>query len=136
MITGDHAETARAIGRGLGITTEDDPIITGAELAAMNEDVLRDRVQDVSIYARTSPQDKLRIVHALRHRGEVVAVTGDGVNDAPALKAADLGIAMGRGGTDVAREAADMVLADDAFGSIYAAVDEGRVTFDNVRKTS
>jgi Ca2+-transporting ATPase len=136
MITGDHAGTARAIGEELGIAEEGDPVISGAELSALDDEQLAERVKESPVYARTSAQDKLRIVHALRRRGEVVAVTGDGVNDAPALKAADLGIAMGKSGTDVAREAADMVLADDAFGSIYAAVEEGRVTFDNVRKTS
>jgi Ca2+-transporting ATPase len=136
MITGDHAATARAVGRELGIAEEGDSILAGADIAALDDDALTERVGDTHIYARTSPQDKLRIVHALRRRGEVVAVTGDGVNDAPALKAADLGVAMGKSGTDVAREASDMVLADDAFPSIYAAVEEGRVTFDNVRKTS
>jgi calcium-translocating P-type ATPase len=136
MITGDHAATARAIGRELGIAGEDAPVMTGAELAAIDDDALRERVGAVPIYARVAPEQKLRIVQALRARGEVVAVTGDGVNDAPALKAADIGIAMGRSGTDVAREAADMVLADDNFVSIYAAVEEGRVTFDNLRKVT
>jgi Ca2+-transporting ATPase len=136
MITGDHAETARAIGRDLGIAAEDEPVLSGAEIAALDDEALRRRVREIAIYARASPQDKLRVVEALRSQGEIVAVTGDGVNDAPALKAADLGIAMGRSGTDVAREASDMILTDDAFVSIYAAVEEGRVTFENVRKVS
>jgi Ca2+-transporting ATPase len=102
----------------------------------MSDEELRDRAGEISVYARVSPEHKLRVVRALRHRGEVVAVTGDGVNDAPALRAADIGIAMGRSGTDVAREASDMVLTDDNFVSIYAAVEEGRVTFDNLRKVT
>ena len=136
MITGDHAITARAIAAGLGIGRPDGPVLTGADLAGMDDAALGGRVEDVSVFARASPEDKLRIVRSLQGRGHVVAVTGDGVNDAPALKAAAIGIAMGRGGTDVAREAADMVLADDNFVSIVAAVDEGRVTFDNVRKVT
>jgi magnesium-transporting ATPase (P-type) len=135
MVTGDHAETARAIGRALEIAT-DDEVLTGADLAVMDDDTLAGRIGTVSIYARVAPEQKLRIVKALRLRGEVVAMTGDGVNDAPALKAADIGVAMGRSGTDVAREASDMVLADDNFISIYAAVEEGRVAFDNVRKVT
>jgi Ca2+-transporting ATPase len=134
MITGDHALTARAIGRELGIVTPDAPALTGADLDRISDGALREHVQETSIYARVTPEHKLRVVEALRAHGEVVAVTGDGVNDAPALRAADIGIAMGRGGTDVAREAADIVLADDNFVSIYAAVAEGRVTFDNLRK--
>ena len=136
IITGDHAQTAAAIGRELGIAGDGAPILTGADLASMDDEVLRQRVKEVSIYARAAPEDKLRVVRALRSHGEVVAVTGDGVNDAPALKAADIGIAMGKSGTDVAREASDMVLADDNFVSIYAAVEEGRITFDNVRKVT
>ncbi|MGQ9571709.1 MAG: cation-translocating P-type ATPase [Dehalococcoidia bacterium] len=136
MITGDHVATARAIAKELNIAGDEAPALSGSELAAMDEETLRERAQEVSIYARAAPEHKLRVVRALRHRGEVVAVTGDGVNDAPALKAADIGIAMGKSGTDVAREASDMVLADDNFVSIYAAVEEGRVTFDNVRKVT
>jgi Ca2+-transporting ATPase len=136
MITGDHAITARAIAQDLGIAGRDAPICTGSDLAHLSDEELRDRVSAVSVYARVSPDEKLRIVHALQHHGDVVAVTGDGVNDAPALKAAAIGIAMGRDGTDVAREASDMVLADDNFVSIAAAVEEGRVTFDNVRKVT
>jgi P-type Ca2+ transporter type 2C len=136
MITGDHAITAQAIAIRIGITDEDSAVLTGSALDGMDDQQLRDRVGDVSVYARVSPDHKLRIVEALRDRGEVVAVTGDGVNDAPALKAADIGIAMGKGGTDVARDASDLVLADDNFASIYAAVREGRATFDNVRKAT
>ncbi len=133
MITGDHAETARAIGHELGIAPHDAPVITGAEMEQLDEGTLRQRVREVAIYARVSPEHKLRVVQALRANGETVAVTGDGVNDAPALKAADVGVAMGKSGTDVAREAADIVLADDNFVSIRNAVEEGRIAFDNVR---
>jgi Ca2+-transporting ATPase len=136
MITGDHAATARAIGGQLGIGSRDAPVLTGAELGAMDDAALRARVTEVSIYARVAPEHKLRVVQALQSHGEVVAVTGDGVNDAPALKAAEIGVAMGKSGTDVAREASDMVLADDNFASIYAAVQEGRITFDNLRKVT
>jgi Ca2+-transporting ATPase len=136
MITGDHVATARAIGMELGIAGPGAPALMGPELEVMSDDVLAARVRDVSLYARVSPEHKLRIVRALRANGEVVAVTGDGVNDAPALKAAHIGIAMGKSGTDVAREAADMVLADDNFVSIYGAVEEGRITFDNIRKVT
>jgi Ca2+-transporting ATPase len=136
MITGDHVGTARAIGAQLGIAAPADAVLTGVELEAMDDHALQACVADVAIYARVAPEHKLRVVRALQHRGEVVAVTGDGVNDAPALKAADIGVAMGRSGTDVAREASDMVLADDNFVSIYAAVEEGRITFDNLRKVT
>ena len=135
MITGDHVDTARAIAAQLGITGTD-AALTGIDLAELDDEMLADRVDRVSVYARVSPEDKLRIVRALQARGEVVAVTGDGVNDAPALKAAEIGIAMGDKGTDVAREASEMVLADDNFVSITAAVEEGRVTFDNIRKVT
>jgi Ca2+-transporting ATPase len=136
MITGDHAGTARAIAVRLGLAGPGAEVLTGEQLAAMDDGALRTRVREVAVYARVAPEDKLRVVRALQHHGEVVAVTGDGVNDAPALQAAAIGVAMGRSGTDVAREAADMVLADDNFVSIVAAVEEGRVTFDNVRKVS
>jgi Ca2+-transporting ATPase len=136
MITGDHAVTARAIGAELGIAGNDAPVLTGTQLDALSDEDLRRQVEEVAIYARVAPEHKLRVVQALQDHGEVVAVTGDGVNDAPALKAADIGIAMGRSGTDVAREASDMVLADDNFVSIYAAVEEGRVAFDNLRKVT
>jgi cation-transporting ATPase F len=111
-------------------------VLTGVELAAMDDAELRANVRDIAMYARVAPEHELRVVRALQSHGEVVAVTGDGVNDAPALKAADIGVAMGRSGTDVAREASDMVLADDNFVSISAAVEEGRITFDNLRKVT
>jgi magnesium-transporting ATPase (P-type) len=137
MITGDHAVTAVSIARDLGIVGEgDEGVLTGAELEELTDEELRRLVGEISVYARTSPTHKLRIVEAARAAGHVVAVTGDGVNDALALRAADIGVAMGRDGTDVAREAADMVLADDNFVSIHAAVEGGRVTFDNVRKVT
>ena len=136
MITGDHPATARAIGERLRIAGPGDPVITGAALESMSEEELASEVRRVSLFARVAPEHKLRIVRALQANGEVVAVTGDGVNDAPALRAADIGVAMGRGGTDVAREASDMVLADDNFVSIYAAVEQGRVTFENLRKVT
>ncbi|HEY7037094.1 MAG TPA: HAD-IC family P-type ATPase [Thermomicrobiales bacterium] len=134
MITGDHAATARAIGNELGIAEDDAAVATGVEVEAMDDAELHRRVGEVDVYARTAPEHKLRIVRAMQANGDVVAVTGDGVNDAPALKAADIGIAMGKRGTDAAKESADMVLADDNFVSIAAAVEEGRVTFDNIRK--
>jgi len=136
MITGDHAATARAIAADLGIAPRDARVLTGSGLAGMDAARVHEAVPRVAVYARVAPDQKLRVVRALQHHGEVVAVTGDGVNDAPALRAAQIGVAMGRGGTDVAREAADMVLADDNFVSIHAAVEEGRVTFDNLRKAT
>ena len=137
MITGDHAATARAIAHDVGIVDDPDaPAITGAELDEISDDDLPEVVERVNVFARVSPQHKLRIVLCAKENGNVVAVTGDGVNDAPALKNADIGIAMGKAGTDVAREASDIVLADDNFVSIHAAVEEGRVTFDNVRKVT
>jgi len=135
MITGDHVDTARAIAAQLGIAVTDDAL-TGNELAELDDEALAGRVDRVCVFARVSPGDKLRIVRALQARGEIVAVTGDGVNDAPALKAAEIGISMGDKGTDVAREASEMVLADDNFVTVTAAVEEGRVTFDNIRKVT
>jgi len=133
MITGDHPLTARAIANQIGLDGRG-RLVTGAELDALPDEALERSVANVSIYARTTPEQKLRIVRALERRGEIVAATGDGINDAPALAAADVGIAMGQTGTDVAREAADMVLADDNFATIVHAVEEGRVSFDNLRK--
>jgi Ca2+-transporting ATPase len=136
MVTGDHAATAGAIGRELEITPDDAPVLAGSDLAGMSDDQLREQVHDVSVFARVAPDQKLRIVRALQANDHSVAVTGDGVNDAPALNAAEIGIAMGEGGTDVARSASDMVLADDNFASIQAAVEQGRITFDNIRKVT
>jgi len=133
MITGDHAATARAIAGNLALTNADD-VMTGTAVDELDEHGLEDAAEKVDVFARTSPEHKLRLVEALQARGHVVAMTGDGVNDAPALKRADVGVAMGVNGTEAAKEAAEMVLADDNFASIAHAVEEGRTVYDNLRK--
>ncbi|MDV6343983.1 cation-transporting P-type ATPase [Nitrosomonas sp. Is37] len=134
MITGDHSATARAIGMQLGIG-DGQMALSGVELDQMNDAQLREAVSKTDVFARASPEHKLRLVKALQANGEIVAMTGDGVNDAPALKRADIGIAMGKKGTEVAKEASEMVIADDNFASITHAVKEGRTVYDNIRKT-
>lgn len=135
MITGDHAGTALAIAHEMGLAGADAEVLTGAELEALTQEQLREVVRDVDVYARTSPEHKIRIVRALQSHGEVVAMTGDGVNDAPALTRADVGIAMGIKGTEATKEAAEFVLADDNFATIRSAIAEGRRIYDNLRKS-
>ena len=135
MITGDYGLTALAIARKVGLArTEHTRVITGRELAEMDDASLKGLLRDEVIFARTTPEHKMRIVSALQDLGEVVAVTGDGVNDAPALKKADIGVAMGIRGSDVAKEAAAMILTDDNFASIVAAIEEGRAVYANIKK--
>ena len=137
MITGDHKLTATAVGKELNLLDEKEVascVLTGQELEQMTDEQLADVVEKVVIYARVAPEHKVRIVKAWKQKDQVVAMTGDGVNDAPALKMSDIGIAMGISGTEVTKEAADMVLADDNFASIVKAVREGREIFDNIKK--
>ena len=134
MITGDHALTAAAVARQIGLVGPEAPVLRGDDLQGMNDREVARAVETVSVFARVSPADKLRLVRALKARGHVVAMTGDGVNDAPAVQEADIGVAMGRSGTDVTREASALVLTDDNFASIVAAIEEGRAIYDNIRK--
>ena len=135
IVTGDHPETARIIGREAGIMTREDAVVTGIELDEWSDEELQKKIAHISIFARVEPRHKMRIIQAFQARGDVVAMTGDGVNDAPALKAADVGVAIGSG-TEVAKQAADLVLLDNDLGTITAAIEEGRVIFDNIRKVT
>jgi Ca2+-transporting ATPase len=135
MITGDHPHTALAIARELGLATKDDSVVSGAELNKLSDDELRERAPHIAVYARVTAEHKLRIIRAWKANSAVVAMTGDGVNDAPALKGADIGIAMGIKGTEVTKQASDMVITDDNFASIVIAVEQGRGIYDNIRKT-
>lgn len=134
MITGDYPNTARAIAEDIGLLTEGHQVLTGAEIDKVSSEEMREIVKKTDVYARVSPEHKMKIVEALRANGEVVAMTGDGVNDAPAIKLADIGVAMGITGTDVAKETADMVLTDDNYASIVSAVEQGRIIYSNIRK--
>ncbi len=134
MITGDYPNTARAVAETIGLLQPGHQVLTGADVDRMSDDVLRSEIEQVDVFARVSPEHKLRIVDALQADGEVVAMTGDGVNDAPAIKRANIGVAMGITGTDVAKETADMVLTDDNYASIVDAVEQGRIIYDNIRK--
>lgn len=134
MITGDHQATATAIAKEMGFPLSHESSLTGMDLDGLTDKELQKRVEKVAVYARVSPKHKLRIVKALKNQGHIVAMTGDGINDAPAIKEADIGIAMGKGGTDVTKEASAMILADDNFATIVAAVEEGRGIYDNIRK--
>ena len=135
MITGDHVDTASAIARELGILQGDAEAVTGAELSTMSDAEFQERFRNISVYARVQPEHKTRIVNAWRGAGYVTAMTGDGVNDAPSIKAADIGVGMGITGTDVTKNVADMVLTDDNFATIVGAVEEGRRIYDNIRKS-
>jgi Ca2+-transporting ATPase len=135
MITGDHPSTATAIAREIGIASDSGVAVAGVELDKMSDEELRRHAPDVAVYARVTAGHKLRIIRALKASGAVVAMTGDGVNDAPAIKGADIGTAMGIAGTEVTKQAADMIITDDNFATIVDAVEEGRGIYDNIRKT-
>ena len=134
MITGDYPNTARAIGESIGLILPGHAVFTGAQITELSDEELRKAAETTDVYARVSPEHKMRIVDALRANKQIVAMTGDGVNDAPAIKRADIGVAMGITGTDVAKQTADMVLTDDNYASIVAAVEQGRVIYSNIRK--
>jgi len=134
MITGDYPNTARAVAQEIGLLRPGHAVLTGADLDRMSDDILKNEIEQVDVFARVSPEHKMRIVDALQANGEVVAMTGDGVNDAPAIKRANIGVAMGITGTDVAKETADMVLTDDNYVSIVDAVEQGRIIYSNIRK--
>ena len=134
MVTGDHRVTALAIARDLGLANDETQVMTGAELLANKSEELAEIVSRIRVFARVAPRQKLQIVEAARQAGHFVAVTGDGVNDAPALRVANIGVAMGKSGTDVAREAAELVISDDNFATIVGGIEEGRVAYDNIRK--
>ena len=134
MITGDYPNTAKAIAQSIGCCAQGHKVRTGADVDEMSDDTLKEEVEEIDVFARVSPEHKMRIVNALRAKDQVVAMTGDGVNDAPAIKAADIGVAMGITGTDVAKETADMVLTDDNYASIVSAVEQGRIIYSNIRK--
>ena len=135
MITGDHKETAAAIASEIGIFTAGDLAVTGADLDQMSDQQLQERLEKISVYARVSPEHKIRIVEAWQKKGHITAMTGDGVNDAPALKKADIGIAMGKAGTEVSRDAAAMILTDDNFATIIKAVANGRNVYRNIKNS-
>ena len=135
MITGDHKDTAVAVAKQLGIVNDASEAITGSDLNKISDEELNESIEKYSVYARVQPEHKVRIVKAWRSKGMVTAMTGDGVNDAPSIKSADIGIGMGITGTDVTKNVADMVLADDNFATIVSAIEEGRRIYDNIRKS-